>query len=191
MLPGKVMRIAILCATAFVSAPCVAQEPGRHLATVSDLRTFAIVGADDARSGGAFDQIAELSTAELERKGYRLAAPGYTPDMVVKLSHRVRSLRSGASSASFMPEPSAVNSVSPSEPYPYPSGAIGGRTGRGRFAWSAPAVESSLAVEISSADEGLSLFADGVRKRQLPRSVKLAWKSLVEAAFERLPSAGS
>lgn len=190
MLPGKVMRIAILCAAAFVSAPCVAQEPSRHLATVSDLRTFAIVGADDARSGGAFDQIAELSTAELEKKGYRLAVPGQTPDIVVKLSHRVRSLRSGASGTSFMPEPSAVNSTSASEPYPYPSGAIGGRAGRGRIVWSAPEVESSLAVEVSSAG-GLSLFADGVRKRQLPRSVKLAWKSLVEAAFERLPSAGS
>jgi len=182
----KAIGIAML-----FGAPCWAVSAiARPAAEASALRTFTIVPAEHGGSRTQFARAAKLVAAELVRKGYRVAAKGQAPDMVVRLRYGGSALRYRASDLSFVSKPMAYNSATPSEPYPYPSGpAFGSRSYPRTLSWSPAAVELRVAVEISSGDGKVRIFADGVRKTISPRHADRVSAELVAAALEKFPEA--
>jgi hypothetical protein len=172
-------------------APCWgALAMARPAAEASAPRTFTIVPAERGGSRAQFARAAKLVAAELMRKGYRAAAKGQAPDMVVKLRYGGSVLRYRASDLAFVSKSMAYNSATPSEPYPYPSGpAFGSRSYSRTLSWSPAALELSVAVEISSGDGKALLFRDGVRKKISPRLADRVSAELVAAALEKFPEA--
>jgi hypothetical protein len=183
---GKAIGIAIILGAPF----CAAQGVARPAAEAQALRTFTIVAAKPGPARAQFDRVAKLVSAQLEKKGYRIATPGQIPDMTIKLRFGGTVLRYRAADLGFVSSPMAINTASPSEPYPYPSGAAFGPGQRPRaLSWSPAALELYVAVEISSGAGQVPLFQDGVRKKIAPQSVDRASAELVEAALEKFPAA--
>ena len=158
---------------------------------VKDAQTFAIATISDKSDPGFFKRAALIASKQLIDKGYRPAAPGSVPDVVVKLNYSAKLLRSRTKQRRTLTAPTDLQY---STGYSYETTsqtaqrlAILG----GGFAVASSAIfdlyQLKLEVEMSRSD-GARLFGDSGEQRMVDRGMRNA-RRLINATLKDLPVA--
>jgi hypothetical protein len=182
--------IAIL-ATAAIVSPVGAAEPASGRARAEAPQTFSVVAAEGRFTNWEFKRIAKFVTAHLQKKGYRVAGRGQTPDMVVKLRLRGKVLRDLGTDMEFMSRPAAWSSAEDGA-YPYPSGQLpAGRGGRNLWRGTPAAWELHMNVEIARPNGRVRLFEQVAQTRVERTNIDGASRALVDATLADFPATES